>query len=127
MPPVLNTPGVWIAQDSAYASGSECARILNILELWICQGYTGFRICLNIPDCVGICLDMPEYAGICVNMPKSAWMTFFYISSFPHLFYNPLPTRTRGYLFKRCFLEDIELEKYASMDANIDELRSNCL
>ena len=50
-----------------------CQRILNIPELWISQGYIGFRICLNNS---WICLNMSEYARICMNMLKSAWMAF---------------------------------------------------
>ena len=30
MPPVLNIPGFWIAQDSYFVSGSQCARVLNM-------------------------------------------------------------------------------------------------
>ena len=41
---VLN---IWIYQGYEHVSRFEYARILNILEFWICQGYTGFRICLN--------------------------------------------------------------------------------
>ena len=120
MPLVLNISGFWIAQNSEYVSGSECARvldtpgfsiclwfwicqsfgytrllnmslILNIPEFWICQGYTGFRICLNNP---WICLNMLE----CLNMAECL---LFYISTFPPLFYNFFSTLTRGYLFER--------------------------
>ena len=94
---VLNKPGFWISQGSEYASGSEYARVLNksglrinqgsqytkvlnmplVLNLpgfWICQGYTGFWICLIMSD--WICLDLSEYVATCANMPKSAWMAF---------------------------------------------------
>ena len=98
MPLVLHIPVSWISQDSEHISGSEFARVLDIPRFWIylwfwicqnskytrfriCQGYTGFRICLNnswiclnMPYSVWICLKMPEYAGICVNMPGSTWM-----------------------------------------------------
>ena len=101
MPPVLNIPGLWIAQNSEYPSGFEYAEVLNIPEFWICQSYTGFKICLNntriIPEHCWICLNMPVYVWICVNMPKFAWIGF---SSFFHLFYNPFSTWTRGYLFE---------------------------
>ena len=66
---VLNMPGFWTYQDSEYVSsfkyisGSEYARVLNVtrfwvhqgsaytsvlnvLGFWICQGYTGFCLCL---------------------------------------------------------------------------------
>ena len=73
---VLNNPGFWIYQGSEYAPGYEFARVLNtrlVVNLpgfWICQDYTGFWICLNMPDyvwlnmpgCVWICWDMREYA-----------------------------------------------------------------
>ena len=36
-----------------------------------------------------------------MNMPKSTWMILFYIFPFPHLFYSPLSTWTRDYLFER--------------------------
>ena len=35
-----------VSQDSEYASGSECASLLNIPGFWICEGYTEFWICL---------------------------------------------------------------------------------
>ena len=47
MSQVLNVPEFRIYQSSEYASGFEYARILHIPEFCICQGYTGFRICLN--------------------------------------------------------------------------------
>ena len=100
MPLVLNIPVSWIVQGSEYTSGFEYARILNILGFRICQGYTGFRICLNnswiclnMPYSVWICLNMPEYAGICVNMPGSTWMTL--------ALHFPISPWTLGYLFKR--------------------------
>ena len=90
MPLVLNILGFWIARDSEYVSGFECTRVLNIPEFWVCQGYTGFRICLdNSQICLKVwtrkCLDMSEFVAICVNMSKSAWMAFvlhFPISQF---------------------------------------------
>ena len=93
---VPNVPGLWIYlsfefwiyPSSEYASGFEYVRILNLSELWICQGYSGCRICLNnswlylnMPDYLGKCLNIPEYAGICVNVPKSFWIAF--VSHFP--------------------------------------------
>ena len=44
---VLNVPEFSIYQGSEYAFGFEYAKILNISEFWICQGYRGFIICLN--------------------------------------------------------------------------------
>ena len=80
---VLNVLEFWIYQGSKYASGFKYARILNTSEYWICQCYTGFRMCLNISwlclimsECAWLCRKMLEYAEICVNMPKSAWMAF---------------------------------------------------
>ena len=77
----------WICQGSEYASGFEYARILNIPEFWICQGFTGFRICLNnswiclnMSDYVWIFLNLPEYAWICL---KSFWITFVWHSPIP--------------------------------------------
>ena len=46
--------GFWIFQDSEYAS--------FMTRLWICEGYTGCRICLNKPEYALISLDMREYA-----------------------------------------------------------------
>ena len=83
-----------ISQDSEYASGCECAMILNIQGLRIFQVYTGFRICLNnswiclnMPESVWIYLNVPEYTRIFVNMPKSAWMAF--VLHFPIFFTIP--------------------------------------
>ena len=59
----------WIYQGSDYASDFEYARILNVPEFWICQGYTGFRICLNNS---WICLIMSGYVWICMNMYEYA-------------------------------------------------------
>ena len=59
----------WIYQGSDYASDFEYARILNVPEFWICQGYTGFRMCLNNS---WICLIMSGYVWICLNMYKYA-------------------------------------------------------
>ena len=107
MPPVLNTPGLWITQDSAYVFGFECDRVLDIPEFWICQDHTGLKIYLNnswifmnMPDYVSYgwkCLNMLEYVWICLNLPE--WF-LFYISPFLHLFYNPLSIWTRDYLFE---------------------------
>ena len=70
-------------------SGSECARVLDIPQFWICQSYIGFRISLNnfwifvnMPDYVWICINMPEYARIFVNMHKSDWIAF--VLQFPN-------------------------------------------
>ena len=57
MPLVLNVPEFYIYHRSEYASDFEYARILNILEFRKCQGYTGFKICLNIIRAVN--LDIP--------------------------------------------------------------------
>ena len=86
---ILNVLEFWIYRGFEYASSFEYAGVVNIPKFWICQGYTGFRICLNNSR---ICLNMPDYAWICLNMleyalnmSKSAWMTFvlyFPISSF---------------------------------------------
>ena len=101
MLPVLDIPGFWIAQDSEQVSSSECARVLDIpvfwtcvwfwicqkisnkAEFWICQGYTGFKtcldiswLCLNISDYVCTDLNMPEHFGMCVNISKSSWIGF---------------------------------------------------
>ena len=102
---ILNVPELWIYQGYKQASGFEYATILKIPEFWICQGYTGFRICVNnswicmiMSGHVWIWLNMPEYAWTCQNLLE--WL-LFYTSSFPHLFYNPFFTWTRGYLFER--------------------------
>ena len=103
---ILNIPGVRIAQDSEYISGSECARFLNIPKFWICQDFSGSRICLNTCwicrqclikfEYVWTFLNVPIYAWICLNLPEQ-----FCISPFPCLFYNPFSTLTPGYLFER--------------------------
>ena len=67
----------WIYQGSEsrlrfwICHGSESTRVLNILRLWICQGYTGFWLCLTLSEC----LNMPEYAWICLNL--SEWLLFY--------------------------------------------------
>ena len=43
-------------------------------------------------------MDMPEYVWIRQSLPE--WL-LFYISPFPHLFYNSLSTWSRGELFER--------------------------
>ena len=58
------------AFGSEYASGSEYARVLNILVFWICKGYAGSEyawICLNNS---WIFLNIPEYAWICLNLAE---------------------------------------------------------
>ena len=79
---VLNVPEFWIYQGSEYASGFEYARILSIPEFGICQGYTGFRICLNnswicliMSGYIWLCLNMPKYVWICLNLPE--WLLFY--------------------------------------------------
>ena len=105
---LLNVPKFWIYQGSECASSFEYDRILNISEFWICQGYTGLRICLNnfwicvnMLDYLLICLNVPEYAGKCMNIPKSVWIAF--VSPFPTspFVWQSLSTSTRGYLFER--------------------------
>ena len=86
MPLVLNMPWFWINQSSEYA------RVTKGFGIFL----SNYWICLNMPNYVRICLNMPEYAGIacvCLNLPE--WI-LFYISSIPHLFYNPLSTWTRA-------------------------------
>ena len=58
-------PEFWIYQDSKYASGFGYARILQIPEFWMCQGYAGFRKC---PNNFWICLIMPRYIWICLKI-----------------------------------------------------------
>ena len=88
MPPVLNIPGFWIAQDSEYVSGFERARsfgytrvlnmplVLNIWEFWIYQSSEyvtvtqGSEYAWINPEYVWLCLNMSEYACICRNMCK---------------------------------------------------------
>ena len=91
-------------QGSEYASGFEYAKILNIPEFWICLDFTGFKICLNnsricliMSGYVWICLNIPQYAWICLNLPE--WF-LFYMSLFPHFFYNCFSTWTHRYLFE---------------------------
>ena len=80
---VLNKPGIWIYQGSEYASSSEFARILNtrlVLNL------PGFWIRVRVLNISGLhrvlnmseysWLCLAEYAWICLNIPKSAWMAF---------------------------------------------------
>ena len=85
MPLVLNLPKFWIYHGSEYASGFKYTRIFNIQDSRICQGYAGFRICLNNS---WICLFMSsvsEYAWIYWNMHECAYIclnVFCFI--FPH-------------------------------------------
>ena len=87
----------WIAQDSAYVSGSECARVSGIPGFWICLCFwicqdseyarvtQGWEYASIIPEYAWICLIMSGYIGTCVNMNKSDWMTivlYFPISPF---------------------------------------------
>ena len=87
IPLVLNMPELWIYQSSEYVrvtQGSEYA--------WIIPEYVW--ICLIMPGYVWTCWNMH---WICLNLPE--WL-LFYISPFPHLFYNPFSTWTRGYLLE---------------------------
>ena len=95
MPPVLNIPEFWTAQDSEYVSGSECARVLDIPGFWICLWFWIYHGSENARITQGsqYALIIPEYAGICGNMPKSVWMAFVL-----HLFERP--QETRGYSLK---------------------------
>ena len=91
---VLNVPEFGIYQGSEYAYGFEYVRILNKPEFWKCQGYTGFRICLNNS---WIFLKMPDYVWIFLNMPEYAcYLNVFCFTFSPWLHYI-----TRGYLFER--------------------------
>ena len=88
---------VWTCQDSEYT------KILNMTVLhkvwwyaWIIPEYTW--MCLIMSGYVWKCKNILEYARICLNLPEWLW---FYISSFSHLFYNPFPISTGGYLFER--------------------------
>ena len=88
----------WMCQSFGYT------RVLNIPDFWLCQGYTGIRICLNnswicliMFGYVWIFLNMPEYLWMCLSLPE--WL-LFYISTFSHLFYNPFSTWRCGYLFE---------------------------
>ena len=83
---VLNIPGFWIAHDSEYVSGSECARVLDrVLNMLLILYMPGFCIYQSseyagvtqgseypsiIPEYAWISLIMSEYAWVCVNMPK---------------------------------------------------------
>ena len=81
---------------------------MNIPEFWICQGYAGFRICLNnswiwlnMPDYSWKYLNILEYDGKCMNVPKSVWMAFLlHFAHFTICFAIPFSTWTRGYLFE---------------------------
>ena len=95
MPPVLNIPGFWIAQDSEYVSGSECAIVLDIPGFWICLWFwmcqdSEYKRVLNmvcihkvtqgskyiwiIPEYAWMCLILPGFIWICLNMPEYAWI-----------------------------------------------------
>ena len=70
--------GLWLYQDSEYASGSE-----YVSGFWLCQDCAGFWIFLdmreqfvNTSDYAWICPNIPGCTGICVNILKSAWMIF---------------------------------------------------
>ena len=67
--------GFWIylvnfSQGFKYASG-KYSRAQNMTRLWICQGYTGKRICLNKPE---YALIMSENAWICLNNAEYDWI-----------------------------------------------------
>ena len=100
----------WLAQDSDYVSGSECARVLEIpgfyicLWIWICKDSeytrvlnTGFRICINIS---WLFLNMPDFVCIYLNMPKHAWICLKLRECFCFIFSLWLHYITRGYLFE---------------------------
>ena len=70
MPPVLITSGFWIAQDSEYVFGSECARILDIPEFWICQDSEYAKVTQD-SEYAWIIL---EFAWICQIMSGYDWI-----------------------------------------------------
>ena len=84
-------PGFWRYQSSENARVSQGSEYV-----WVIPKYT--QICLITSGYVWICRNMPEHARICLNLPE--WL-LFYISPFPHFFYNILFTWARGYLFER--------------------------
>ena len=83
---------VWQSSEYASAAGSGYTSALNtslvfkVAWFWIYQGYTGFWICLNMPD----------YAWIFQSMSEYGWMTF--VLQFPIVI---LAYLTLGYLFQR--------------------------
>ena len=91
-PPVLNIPEFWIVQDSEYVSGSDGAKVLDLpgfwicLCFWICQGYTGFKICLNTS---WICLIMFGYVHSRITGLHKKGEG---ISLTPHYHFHPLQT-----------------------------------
>ena len=113
MPLVLNISWLWIYQSSEYSRVSQGSEYTWIIHECIC---------LNMLEYAGIYGNMSEGTWICLNLPE--WL-LFYISSFPLLFFNPLSTRTRYYLFERlqetrgyslkedawgCFLEETKFD-----------------
>ena len=56
-PWVLNMPDFSVYRGSEYVFGFEYVRVLDILQLLVCQIYTGFWIRLIMPECARICLN----------------------------------------------------------------------
>ena len=63
--PILKTFITFISYIILTIFAKRSAKVLNIPRFWICQCYTGFWICLNMPDCTW--LNMLGYVWICHN------------------------------------------------------------
>ena len=67
MPPVLNIPGFWIAQDAEYVFV-----VLTVPEFWIYQNYEYARITQGSEYAWIISEYAPEYAWFCLDMSEYA-------------------------------------------------------
>ena len=84
---VLPMPGLWIClitlhvwQAFENASGSKCARVLNMPQLNVQELHRVPNMSGNSSIChnnAWICLNMAEYCWMSLHMPENAWINCF--------------------------------------------------
>ena len=95
---VLNVLEFWIYQGSKYASGFKYARILNNQSTEYARVTQGSECAWIFPDYVWLYLNMPDYVGKCLNMPKYAWICLN-LPEWLLFCISPVVTLLRGDLF----------------------------
>ena len=101
-----NVSEFWRYQSSEYTSGSEYARVLNML-MWN-RVLNMLEYAWLIPEYVWLCLNMPECALICLHLPQ--WLLVLHFS----IVIPCLPKRVVTYF-----------NVYTKLDVRLDFLFSN--
>ena len=71
---------VKVLQGFENVFSSKHARTQKMVRLWICEGDTGYWICLNKPEYALIMLNMPEYACTYLNKQNSEYAKILNVS-----------------------------------------------